>query len=161
MTSLEQKTAGTILQQPVEVEIGTKKYSVAPPSVATLILASAAVSKLPAVNLSSNSIATECLYIAKDCEALGEIAAILILGAKGLKRTEAGVIKSFFRPGADRKTALANEILAELSPRQLSDLVGKLLSGMELAFFFATTTSLTEINLLRKTRMAETTASGQ
>jgi hypothetical protein len=81
MISLEQKTANAVLQQPVEVEIGTKKYSVAPPSVATLILVSAAVSKLPAITLDSKNIASDCLCIAKDCRPLGEIAAILILGA--------------------------------------------------------------------------------
>jgi hypothetical protein len=160
MISLEQKTAETILQQPVEVEIGAKKYSVAPPSVATLILASAAVSKLPAVNLDTKNIATECLCIAKDCEALGEIVAILILGAKALKPATGGKrLLSALRK--DPKTALADEILENLSPKQLSNLVGKLLAGMELAFFFATTTSLTEINLLRKARITETTASGQ
>ena len=153
MDTLEQKTANGILQLPAEVEIGKKKYRVAPPSTATLILASAAISKLPNVSLDSENIASECLYVAKDCEALGEIVAILILGAKGLKR-------SFFCL-RNRKAKLTKEILEELSPKQLSDALAKLLAGMDLAFFFATTTSLIEINLLKKTRGAETTVYGQ
>ncbi|MDR1223691.1 MAG: hypothetical protein LBL07_12570 [Tannerella sp.] len=160
MDTLETKTADTILQQPVEVEIGGKTYSVAPPSTATLILVSAAVSKLPKTRLDAENIATESLYIAKDCEALGEIVAILILGAKGLKGSE----KKFFglkTVETDPKSILAKEILTELTPRQLSDMLGKLLAGMDLAFFFATTNSLIEINLLRKTRETETTASGR
>jgi hypothetical protein len=160
MDTLEQKTANAILQQPVEVQIGQKIYQVAPPSTATLILASAAVSTLPKVSLDSENIASESLRIAKDCEVLGEIIAILILGAKGLTETRRsfGGLKT---TSIDRKVTLSKEILTELTPKQLSDMLGKLLAGMELAFFFATTNSLIEINLLRKTREAATTASGQ
>jgi hypothetical protein len=160
MDTLETKTADTVLQQPVEVEIGGKTYKVAPPSTATLILVSAAVSKLPKISLDTENIASESLYIAKDCEALGEIVAILILGAKGLKETK----KEFFglkTVETDRKGILANKVLTELTPKQLSDMLGKLLAGMDLAFFFATTNSLIEINLLRRTRETETTASGR
>jgi hypothetical protein len=182
MDTLETKTADAVLQQPVEVEIGGKTYEVAPPSIATLILASAAVSKLPKISLDGENIASESLYIAKDCEALGEIVAILILGAKGItetvkavetveKRRFFGLVKKEEKvekeeriekeEETDRKSILAKEILTELTPRQLSDMLGKLLAGMDLAFFFATTNSLIEINLLRKTKETETTASGQ
>ena len=158
MDTLEQKTANTILQQSVKVQIGQKTYPVAPPSTATLILASAAISRLPKIKLDSENIASECLCVAKDCEALGEIVAILILGAKGLKETR----RSFFKTiEIDRKGILVKEILSELTPKQLSDILVKLLAGMELAFFFSTTTSLIEINLLRKTRATETTVSGR
>jgi hypothetical protein len=160
MDTLETKAANTVLQQPVEVEIGGKIYLAAPPSVATLILASAAVSKFPEVSLDVEDIASESLYVAKDCEALGEIVAILILGAKGLKEKK----KKFFglkTAEIDKKSILAKEILTELTPRQLSKMLGKLLAGMDLAFFFATTNSLIKINLLQKTRKTETTASGQ
>jgi hypothetical protein len=160
--TIESNVSKAILQQPVEVAIGEKTYRVAPPSIATLILVSAAVSKLPKISMDSENIASESLYIAKDCEGLGEIVAILILGAKGLKETK----KKFFglkTVEIDQKSILAKEILSELTPRQLSDMLGKLLAGMELAFFFATTASLIEINLLRKTREAvtTTTASGR
>jgi hypothetical protein len=160
MDNLETKTANAILQQPVEVQIGEKTYQVAPPSIATLILASSAISKLPQLKLDSENIASESLYIAKDCGALGEIVAILILGAKGLEEEK----KTFFglkRAKVDRKSILASEILAELTPKRLSEILGEMLAGMDLAFFFATITSLTEINLLRKTREAETIAHGR
>jgi hypothetical protein len=142
-------------------------YKVSPPSIATLILASEAVSRLPHVNLNSDNIASESLYIAKDCGVLGEIIAILILGAKGMKETKTVVTKAFFglkkkeqQIEIDNKAVLARKILNDLTPKQLSETLAKLLSGMELAFFFATTTSLIEINLLRKTKETKTTASG-
>ena len=158
MDNLENKTAKAILQQPVEVVIGEKTYQVAPPTIATLILVSEAISKLPKVNLDNEKIASESLNIAKDCAVLGEIVAILILGAKEL----IGTRKSLFgTKEVDRKAILATEILSELNPKQLSEMLNKLLAGMELGFFFQITTSLIEINLLRKTKEAETTASGR
>lgn len=157
METIESKTANTVLQQPVEVEIGSEVYHVAPPSIATLILASEAISKLPQINLDGEDIHSDCLYIAKDCEILGEIVAILVLGAKGLKGTE----KKFFgfkTVEIDKKNILAKKIISELTPRQLNQALGKILAGMDSAFFFATTDFLIKVNLLRKTI---TTASGQ
>ena len=161
METIESRTANTILQQTVELEIAGKIYKAAPPSIATLILASSAISKLPQVNLDSENIASESLYVAKDCAVLGEIIAILILGAKGLTET-----KTFFglkTKYIDHKSILADKILKELTPKQVSETLNKLLEGMDIAFFFATTNSLIEVNLLRKTKNTETktTASGQ
>ena len=42
--TIEAKTAQTVLQEPKEIKIGEKIYSVAPPSLGTLILVSEAVS---------------------------------------------------------------------------------------------------------------------
>jgi hypothetical protein len=161
---LETKAAGAILQQPVEVEIGGAVYRVVPPSLATLILASAAIAKLPAGRLDDEDIVSECLRVAKDCEALGEITAILILGAKGL--TETKEVRTLFGTKTvetDRKGALAKAILEELTPRRLSEVLGLLLAGMDAAFFFGITDFLVKINLLRATNpgKATTTASGQ
>lgn len=175
--TLEEKTANTILQKSREVRIGDKTYTAAQPSTATLILVSEAVSHLPKVKLNDKDIASECLSIAKDCRLLGDIAAILILGARhitetvrtphtdekrlfwGLIRYKQTVIRE---QTIDRKGALAKEILEELSPLELHSLIGNLLSGMDLADFFALTTFLTEINLLRQTKVETgTTASGQ
>jgi hypothetical protein len=158
--TVEQRVSDAVLQKPIEVEIGNKTYKVAPPSVATLILASAAISRLPAIKLDNDNIAVESLYVARDCEVLGEIVAIFILGAKGVK----GSKKALFglrKIEVDEKSLLAKEILENATPKQISELLTQLLVGMQLSFFFATTVSLIEINLLRKTREAETTVSGQ
>lgn len=57
--TIEQKAAETILQTPVEVKVGSKTYMTAPPSTATLILASEAVSRLPHVVLDPKNVVEE------------------------------------------------------------------------------------------------------
>lgn len=164
--TVESKTAGAILQMPEEVTIGRKSYSVPPPSIATLILASEAISGLPAVRLDTKNVILECLYVARDCRVLGEVMATIILGAKNLKGTRKVVEKRWwglFRKQremeVDKREELAREILEEMSPEQMSGLMARMLGGLQPAFFLGITTSLIEVNLLRRTR-TETTASG-
>lgn len=175
--TIEQKVAETILQQREEITVGEKKYTAAPASTATLILASEAVSRLPQVTLAPERVVEESLSIAKDCRPLGEIAAILILGAKNLtetvkarqtveKRYLWGLVRRKRETDTerviDRKAELAKELLENLSPRELNGLVARLLRRMDLGDFFGLTTFLIEINLLRQTKVGnETTASGQ
>lgn len=175
--TLEQKVAETILQQAMKIKIGDKEYEAAPPSVATLILVSAAVSHLPRLSLDCEKIVSDSLAVAKDCRFLGDIAAILILGAKNIKEivtTRETVCKSRLwglwkhqvsvpvTKEIDRKSELSREILETYSPSQIHGLIARLLSRMELADFFALTTFLNDINLLRQTKVEnETTACGQ
>lgn len=180
MKTIEQlgkEVSETILQQTVEISVGGKKYVQAPPSAATLILASEAISRLPQVVLDPNRVVEECLSIAKDCRSLGEIAAILILGAKHLtetmkvpqtqeKRYLCGLIRRKkvieVEKVIDRKAELAKELLENIAPRKLNELVASLLRKMDLGDFFGLTTFLVEINLLRPTKVeTETTAYGQ
>jgi hypothetical protein len=157
----EQQVSETILQAPEEVIIDGERYTVSPPSTGTLILASEAISKLPVVSLSSENVLNDSLYIAKDCRILGDIVAILILGAKRLTETVTtkhlfGLVKHIQK--IDNKAILAEKILNELSPHELNDLLAKLLIKTDVAFFFATIISLIEVNLTKATK---TTASGQ
>ncbi|MDO5305577.1 MAG: hypothetical protein Q4E87_08400, partial [bacterium] len=109
---------------------------------------------------------------------IGEIAAILILGAKGLtvtvkewmvfeERRVFGLLRREktveVERTVDRKAELAKELLEEHTPSELFTIITKVLATMELSDFFATTTFLIEINLLRQTKVVEnpTTASGQ
>lgn len=85
--NIETKVAQTILQQPEEITVGDKVYKAAPPSAATLILASEAVARMPKIQLNTERIVDEVLAIGKDCRPMGEIVAIMILGAKGLTET--------------------------------------------------------------------------
>lgn len=89
--TIEQKVGDAILQAPKTFTIGTETLTVAPPSVATLILASEAISLLPSEILDEQNIVGESLAIARQCKPLGDIAAILILGAKNL--TEKRVVR--------------------------------------------------------------------
>ncbi len=167
-TNIEGHVAATILQQPTEIRIGDKTYSVAPPSVATMILVSEHVAKLPAIKFDEKSLVEEVLRSAKDCRALGDIAAILVLGAKGLTERVTqvrkvrqsrffGLIKREVEVAADetvnRQAELAREILETLDAAQLYSLVVQCLNTLKLADFFGLTTFLCEINLTKPTKV--------
>lgn len=168
--TIEQRVGATLLQQPRQIEVAGKTYNVAPPTIATLILASEAISLLPQERLDDERIVEETLRIAKDCRALGDILAILILGAKGLteertteERTLFGLRRRRTTQTIDRKRELADELLEALAPRDLYRLISELLRDMQLGDFFGTTTSLLEVNLTKATRgvATETTARGR
>ena len=150
--TIEQTVAETILEQPFEVKVGEKSYQVASASTATLILVSEAISQLPHIALDTEKVVEETLSVAKDCRILGDIAAILILGAKNItekkkvpqikeKRYLCGLIRRPYTVEVeitiDKKAELAKELL-----------VSQILSRMQIADFFGLTTFLVELNLL-------------
>ena len=175
--TIEQEVAETILQKQEEVFVGEKKYKVAPPSVATLILVSEAIARMPQIKTNNHNIVIDSLHIAKDCKPLGEIAAILLLGAKNItetkksrqtvkKRRLCGLVRWTEEVEVeriiDRKAELAKQILENYTPRALNRLITDLLRKMELGDFFGLTTFLIGVNMLRPTKVEnETTASGQ
>ena len=175
METTEARVAQTILQQPVEITIGAKTYSVAPPSVATLILASEVVSRMPQEHLNEEKVMEETLSIAKDCRELGELAAILILGAKHIndieerreKRKKRHLWGLFHTTHTEvvvetAKERLSRELLEDLTPRELHSTIAQILLKMQVGDFFGLTTFLTEINLMRPTKVeTAATASGQ
>lgn len=152
--TIEQRTADALLQHPIEVEIGGRTYQAAPPTVATLIEASAHIARLPRQRLDRRHIAEETLRVARSCRPIADAAATLILGAKPPS------LRFYQR---DRHRRLADDILRHLSPSELHHLIARLLGGMEMADFFALTTFLTEVNLSRETKVetSEATAPGQ
>lgn len=165
---IEQQVAGALLEKGIKVQVGRMTYTAAPASFATLVLVSELVSQLPVVRMNEENIFTESLCVAKDCRLVGEIAAVLILGAKGLKETREVVENVLFglwhkkkMVVIDKQKELAEDLLNELSPSKLNALLTTLLRSMEIEHFFGLTTSLLEINLLRQTREVTTTASGQ
>ncbi len=170
--TIEEKVAETILQQPVKVTVAGREYIAAPPTVATMILVSAAVSRLPHLHLDSGRVLEESLAVAKDCQPLGDILATLILGAKhagdSVEMPQAkGKRRLFGRRKRKTKTVtarerLSRELLEELSPRDLHSLTVQLLMKMQVSDFFGLTTFLTEINMTRPTKVVTgQTASGQ
>lgn len=173
--TIEEQTAKTIIQKAEEIKVGDKTYTIAPPSIATLILVSAAVSRMPRLRLDSDKIIEETLSIAKDCEIIGQIAATLILGAKhvdeivhshittqkrflwGLIRMNKTTVKT-----ETRLQQLSRELLNDVTPGELHNIVVQTLLKMQVGDFFGLTTFLTEINLMRPTKVVtEATASGQ
>ncbi|MDR1197529.1 MAG: hypothetical protein LBK94_00755 [Prevotellaceae bacterium] len=159
--TIEKITCDAILQNPIAITVCGKEYHVAPPSTATLIEVSKYISQLPELNINKDgNVVMETLSIAKDCEALGDIVAILILGKKNLI-TEKKRLFGLIKYKVDNQKKLAGEILLNLSTEELNDLFVKLLNLLKVDFFFDITIFLKDVNMLKKTKMSETTASGQ
>lgn len=154
----ETQVAESILQLNDTIEVGGVTYEVAPPSVATLILVSEAIARLPQLPTTQDKFVESGIAAAAACKPLAEVAAILILGARQWKEAR-GKVKCPRRLSlfARRYETALEEQLLELSPEELSSLLGKLLGRMQLASFFGITTFLTEVNLLRPTRKVGTT----
>lgn len=150
---IEQKVSDTILQQGEEIVVCGKRYVVTPPTPATLIMVSAEVAKLPQIK--GNDMLGETLRAAKDCEPIGRIAAILILGAKRIRQK-----KAWWQWGENETDKLSRSILEEMTTRQVADLIASLLGKMQIGDFFVLTTSLLGVNLTKNTREVEATASG-
>lgn len=169
--TIEQQVADVILGREISsIEINGEVYNVAPPSIATLIMASEIISTLPVVEPissedeeKSQKIFREVLKSAKDFKALGELSAVLILGAKGLYEETIIEVptKRFFgllrgkkriSKAIDKKARLAKAILEEMTPSKLFDLLLNRINGLEIGNFFAITTSLSEVNILKPTR---------
>lgn len=161
--TVESKTARAILQTPIEEKIGENTYMVAPPSLGTLILVSEAVSKLPEVDGEAENILQEALRNARHCRIIGDIIAILVLGSKGINRSRIVEKRRFFGLLRTRQTVLlrdeiAKSVLEDVAPGEASELIKRLLGGLQVGFFFGITTSLAEANITRPTK---TTVSGQ
>lgn len=174
--TIEQNAAKTILQEPECVNVGGVEYRVAPPSTATLIMVSQAVSTLPTRKLDRERVFEEGIAVAAETgETLADIVAILILGAKTIRGDEERVstlkasifwrIMGKFGLLGNRlissKERLRKCLLEQISPRELLNIAVRLLGRMQITDFFALTTSLSEINLLKQTREVEMTQSGQ
>lgn len=160
------KAAETILQKPFEITAAGRRWTVDHPSVATLIMASEAISRLPDVRPDKDDIVKSTIALAPQCRSLGEVAAILLLGAREAARPDSGSGRcGLFRRGSARTKAevLGERLMEEMSAGELYRTVGTILGRMEIGDFFALTTFLSEINLLRPTKVAagtEATASG-
>ena len=152
MTHIESRAAATVLQKPLTLKLGGRQYTVAPPTLATLILVSEAAAQLPPDRPDPDRVLEETLRLARDCRPLGDIAAILILGGRRLRT----------RLGRWRARRLARRLLDTCSPRELHAGLAQVFKQMEVGDFFGLTTFLIEINLTRPTKVVTTpTASGQ
>lgn len=178
--TIEQQAGEAILQSASEtITIAGTEYVFGKPSVATIIMCSELISLLPEVDGKDPSWVNNSLRIAKDSRVLGEIAAVIILGAKRvmehrkvqtLTQTRKKSLLAAFRKSSDKfieeeeKDALARNILLELSPSELSELITGRLARLQLGSFFGITTSLAEANVLKRTKSGvedETIQSGQ
>lgn len=181
--TIEQRVADAVLERKTEVlTLGGVDYPIAPPTLATIIMTSELAATLPKINPENNDLLFEVLNNARHCRTLGKIAAVLILGAKrvqenrlvprGEGQTEkcsyfSRIFRSRPRNRADRKMIsetdkLAEIVLNELAPATLQAILTRRLIDMQIADFFALTTSLTTANQIKPTReVGEATASGE
>lgn len=149
----EKKVSKTILQQKKQIKIGGKQYTVAAPTVATLIRVSELISELPQIAaFDKTDIISESLSVAKDCKVIGEIMATFMIGY-GKKISLIDKIHC---------KLLARYILSKIEIKDLNKMFISVLSGMQIGDFFSLTTSLIETNMLRRTKevVTATTASG-
>ena len=162
--TIEQVVAAAILEKATtEIEIGDKVYKIADPTTATLILVSELISTLPVVEKVPNEMKVySVLHYAKDYKLLGDICAILILGAKGLTEEkeiieEKRILGLFKRRTThkvivDKQAELSQLILDYVRPSVIFDCIVSRLQDMEIGSFFAITTSLSEANILKPTK---------
>lgn len=169
--NVQAKAAATILERKLaQVKIGDGTYAIAPPSIATLIMLSEIASGLPkAGEVKAENILQWVVSNAKDYSALGELAAVLVLGAKAIMEDEElgqqdgkkGVSALFNRPSTQSpkrgtlRQEMAKKILREVSPAQLSEIIAKSFGSLELGDFFGITTSLGAVSILTPSKEVE------
>ncbi len=163
-TTIESRVASAILERSTgTIEIDGKTYNLAPPSLATLILVSELVATLPIVeDTKDNEQRTYAvLHHARNFKALGDIAAVLILGAKAVLEDERTQTKPRHwyswrrKKPVNRRAELAQKILENVRPSILFNCIIQRLKDNEVGFFFLITTSLSEANLLKPTKEAK------
>jgi hypothetical protein len=160
--TIESQVAAAILEKSLaRLEINGKTYEIAPPTIATLILVSEIVATLPIVEKCKLEERTaSVLHNARYFKALGDIAAVLILGAKRINEAShrqscESRIKAFFsrkKQVLSEREELAQIINENLSPTTLFDVIVQRLKDNEVGVFFAITTSLSEANILKPTK---------
>jgi len=158
--TIEKLTCDVILQNPQKIIVKGNEYTVAPPTIATLIEISKYISQIPEIKVSNNgTMIMEVLATAKDCECFGDIAAILMLGKKYLI-TEKKYLFGLFKRIVDNRKRLASELINNLTPEELNKLIIEIFNMLQVDFFFGISIFLRDINLLKRTK-EETTAYGQ
>lgn len=154
--TIEGKVAETLLQEKLDVAVGTRFYTVPRPTLGTLTMASKYIATLPDFKSDRTAeVLGECAH----GEKVARILSILILGSKRINMP--GILRFLpFRRNVGRMT---RTLLDNATNSQLWSAFTQILSMSELDDFFALTTFLREVNLLaaRKVEKTETTASGQ
>ena len=164
-TTIESRVASAIRERRVDnIEIEGIIYDIASPSIATLIIVSELIASLPIVEkVEKTEIVNSVLHHARFFRPLGDIAAVLILGAKNLTDERTIVQEKHYLFGlikrknekkikVDKRAELAKAILENVRPTVLFNVVVQRLQDMEISSFFAITTSLSEANILKPTK---------
>jgi hypothetical protein len=141
--TIEQKVSDVILEKSSKIKIKDREFEVAAPTLATLIRISDLISTLPKVEMDKNDYISESLKIAKDCSVISEIVATMIVGVDTPKA------RFYQKPIIEE---LSEFISKKCTLVELKELIVQLILMMEIPSFFGFTTSLIEINLIKRTR---------
>lgn len=169
MEIVEQKTAETILQKPLEVQAGGKTYQVARPTFGTLIEISQYVRKLPNTSeVKKDDLVPYILSIAgENGKIVAKIAALLIIGSKNIMYHKKKRLKSKFlcfkwyeNVPVCNVDELADELMQNASSKEMNNIINQTLGYQEIGFFLSTIISLSAANVLEPTK-TEVTASGE
>ncbi|MDR2834583.1 MAG: hypothetical protein LBV69_00060 [Bacteroidales bacterium] len=151
--NLKNLVGKTIFQDFTEITILDRIFKVAPPTIGTMILVSEEIGKMDKLDLKNetdNEIIFKTIANAENGVFLGRILAIMILGAKIIKKGHKKDIKSFFKPKNKTLDKLTEYIIDNTSADNLFIIFKEILSMQKIDFFFANMQFLNEVNLLKK-----------
>lgn len=166
---VEQKTAETILQKPLEVQAGGKTYQVARPTFGTLIEISPYVKQLPNITeVKKEDLVPYILSVAgKYGSIIAKIAAILIIGGQNIMYHKVKRLKSKFlcfkryeNVMVSNVDELADKLIRNASPEEMNRIINLAMGYQDIGFFLSTIISLSAANVLEPTK-TEATASGE
>lgn len=165
--NVERRASDTLLERRTDIMVGGHRYSVAPPSLATLMEVSGLIGGAKEWDdvADEDTVAGIALMRAMDAPMICEVVSTLILGAnravcetswlegmwikaRGGRRNNEKIGASY---EADKKL-LVERLMYEVTPNELLGLLTTLLEGMELGAFFGITTFLRELNVAKPTR---------
>ena len=159
---MEQEVAGAVMQRQETITINDHTYRYPRPNLATIMEASEDISKLPEVKIDEKGyIVEETLRIARHYRVISKIVAKILVGVRYYKFP---IRRFFYRLFITPKIRrIEDRVMNDIPPADLKNLFLSLLGRMQCADFFAITTFLQGINVIKPTRKVEskTTVSGQ
>lgn len=138
MNNTEQKVAETLLEIPKVITIGGIDYDIAPPTIGTLAMMSAEISKLDGDGTDIQGIIKRA---ESNADILTRIGAIVILGAKVIKQK-----------GEKELILLADRLSLDASVGEIANLITMALDSLDISCFFVLTTSLKGASILKPTK---------
>ena len=148
---IESQAADVVFNRKMVITVGERTFTLPRPTIATLIAASEVIAELPEKQMNPERPLTESMAVATSCKPIGRIAAILLLGAR--KGKSSSVLKEALWRLKTRR--YGRELLRSLTPDEMKDLIFGILNGAKVDNFFGLTTSLIEVNLLRRSKTEE------
>jgi hypothetical protein len=149
--NIERQVANAILQKDIEIVLGSRKIKVPRPTLGTMIEVSRMISEFGITDVKTDlqNALTETIRIAKDCDKLADILAVLLLGTKkAVSRIKIFGISITIK---DRQKRLKKEILENLSPKPIAEAIAAIMGEMECGFFLSIITILKQGNILKPT----------